>query len=887
MMQRVFLPAWLLLSLLFSAGAFAQAPVVTVAPATLPDGAVGTAYGEVITASGTTGPYTFFVGAGALPPGLTLTTGGMLSGAPTTIGTYNFTIVAEDGASSGSRAYTVEIFPAASIEPPTLPDAEVGEPYEQALSVANGGAIGYTFAVAAGELPAGLTLAANGVLAGTPTAAGAAGFTVTAVPLLLIDGGSFAPTAAPIASVSRTYTLAVAAAPIVLAPTALPDGIVGTAYDQAITAGGGTPPYLFSVDGSLPPGLALASDGRLAGTPTTAGSYAFVVHATDAFAQVGGLAYDIDIAEAPPVAVDDEATTPSQQAVSIAVVANDNGAIDTIAIVSAPEHGSATVDGMSVEYQPTGTFFGDDSFTYTVSGPGGTSAPATVAVHVTALPVPVGVPQAVTTLAGVAVTIHAAEGASGAPITEVAIVEAPATGTLVISGTDLVYTPAIDASGTVGVVYTLSNDYGVSAPVASTVTVEPVPIVASLHATTPMGIAVGVGLTDGASGGPFTGAEVLSLSPADAGTAAIAPAGDGFRLDFAPAAGFLGVASVAFTVSNAHATSAPGTVEITVTARPDPTLDPEVGGLVAAQVAIVRNFADAQILNVQDRLETLHEPGPRPWGFWIGGSVRHGDRDADAGSASLDFETSGISAGADYRFGDRFAIGGGVGYGRDRTLVGGNGGRADARARSGMGYASFRPSLPWFLDMVGGYQRITFRLRRFVSDTGAVLEAPRDGTQAFSSWSSGYEHKGDAWTFSSYARMDLAQARLDAYSEAGDPLHALSFGEQAIQTRTSTVGVRARFKRAIRWGTLEPRVRIEFQRDFHDASGAAIAYSDLQSGPVYVLPGDALDRNRMTIEVGTVFKSSRGYVMRLEYRGVRGGAFDNDNALVFSFQDDH
>src|SRR3546814_19857205 len=90
-------------------------------------------------------------------------------------------------------------------------------------------------------------------------------------------------------------------------------------------------------------------------------------------------------------------------------------------------------------------------------------------------------------------------------------------------------------------------------------------------------------------------------------------------------------------------------------------------------------------------------------------------------------------------------------------MTGDNGSRADARAKSGMGYASYRPSLPWFIDMVSGYQRISFQLRRFVTGSGDMLEAPRDGTQAFSSWSGGYEKKGEKWMFSTYGRMDVAE----------------------------------------------------------------------------------------------------------------------------------
>jgi YD repeat-containing protein len=61
------------------------------------------------------------------------------------------------------------------------------------------------------------------------------------------------------------------------------------------------------------------------------------------------------------------------------------GTYSTIAIGSAPSHGSASISGASAIYTPTAAYSGADSFTYTVTGPGGTSAPGTVSVTVATL----------------------------------------------------------------------------------------------------------------------------------------------------------------------------------------------------------------------------------------------------------------------------------------------------------------------------------------------------------------------------------------------------------------------------------------------------------------------------------------------------------------------
>jgi hypothetical protein len=91
-------------------------PIITVSPATLPDGEVGIFYSETVTASGATGPFTFSVSSGTLPAGLTLNPGtGLVSGIPTGNGSSNFTITATNaGLCSGSRAYSIVIRAAAA-----------------------------------------------------------------------------------------------------------------------------------------------------------------------------------------------------------------------------------------------------------------------------------------------------------------------------------------------------------------------------------------------------------------------------------------------------------------------------------------------------------------------------------------------------------------------------------------------------------------------------------------------------------------------------------------------------------------------------------------------------------------------------------------------------
>ena len=86
------------------------------------------------------------------------------------------------------------------------------------------------------------------------------------------------------------------AAPIVLDPTSLPDATVGTAYEQPLSASGGTGPYSFAVtSGSLPAGMGMDGDGIVDGTPEAPGDFAFTVMASDASGQSGEQAYALTV----------------------------------------------------------------------------------------------------------------------------------------------------------------------------------------------------------------------------------------------------------------------------------------------------------------------------------------------------------------------------------------------------------------------------------------------------------------------------------------------------------------------------------------------------------------------------------------------------------------
>ena len=250
-------------------------PVITVNPASLANGTAGVAYGPVsLSQTGGLGTVTYAVTAGALPAGTSLSAAGVLSGAPTVTGTFNFTVTATDvNGCTGTRAYTLTIAcPVISLSPASLANGTAGVAFGPVALTQTGGVGAVSYAVTAGALPAGMTLGAAGVLGGTPTVVGPFGFTVTATDANGCTG-------------TRAYSLTVDCPVINVNPVSVANGTAGVAYPGATftqTGGVGTITWSLAA-GTLPAGMSLAAgSGLLSGTPTVTGGFPITVRATDA-----------------------------------------------------------------------------------------------------------------------------------------------------------------------------------------------------------------------------------------------------------------------------------------------------------------------------------------------------------------------------------------------------------------------------------------------------------------------------------------------------------------------------------------------------------------------------------------------------------------------------
>ncbi|WP_439709417.1 putative Ig domain-containing protein [Cupriavidus pauculus] len=597
-------------------------PTITIAPASVTNPTAGIGYSQTLVGTGGAAPYTFAITGGALPAGLSMTGSGTIAGTPTAAGGFSFTVTATDrNGFSGSQGYTVTVAPPViAYATTTLGAASVASAYSQSIAVSGGNAP-YTFSLVSGALPSGISLSAGGTLAGTAASAGTFNFTVQARDST--TGGTFAAT--------QAFTLTVGAATLAVAPASLTGATVGVASNQTITASGGVAPYTFAMTaGSLPAGMTLSSGGALSGTPTARGSFSFTVTATDSSG--GSVSRTYTLAVAAATLSLSPATLPSPSvgvAYSQTLTASGGVAPYTYAVTAGALPAGLVLNATTGVLSGTPTASGSSSFMIQASDSSvGVGAPFSIA-RTFSLSTGQGIPTApavvVATNPNTPVTIHAAANAANGPFTGVVVVAPPASGSVAVQGLDIVYTPVSTSSGAITFAYALLNATGQSAPVPVTVNVAAMPIpVASAQASAAAGKVASVNITENATGGPFTDAAIVSVVPEYAGEARlsrIAPKtvasanvmggapGSDFIVTFTPAAAFAGTAVITYTISNAVAISNPAELRVTVAARKDPSTDPDVSGLINAQIQAARRFASAQMSNYNQRLEQLHGKG--------------------------------------------------------------------------------------------------------------------------------------------------------------------------------------------------------------------------------------------------------------------------------------
>lgn len=211
---------------------------VQIATTALGAAQVDTPLALALDAAGGAAPLAWSVGAGDLPPGVSLSADGQLSGTPARAGDYPFTVRVHCAAGSVDEAdftMTVAANPVLTIGSGTLSSADPMEEYRHTFTASGGAGGGYAWELAGGTLPRGLSLSPDGVLSGTPDRSGQYAFT-----LQVQDDST------PAITASLDVVLLVNSAVQILT-SALPDAHLNEPYESTLEIAGSYTPFTIAL----------------------------------------------------------------------------------------------------------------------------------------------------------------------------------------------------------------------------------------------------------------------------------------------------------------------------------------------------------------------------------------------------------------------------------------------------------------------------------------------------------------------------------------------------------------------------------------------------------------------------------------------------------------
>ena len=260
-------------------------PTPTIITSDLPALNQGQTYAQSLTATDCD-ECTWGLVSGILPPGLSLSAAGLITGTATTSGNWTFTVgaLASDG-NSASQILSINVLQVPTISTAELPSGTTAVAYSASLE--SDDCTDCSWSVSSGILPAGLSLSSSGIISGTPSSFGTSSFMVEA---LSQDGND----------VTKSLSITISEVPSILT-VALPNGTNGLSYSQNLSANYCSECSWSLASGNLPAGLSLSTGGTISGVPSGSGTSTFTVEATNAQNNSKTQPLSINILEVPVI----------------------------------------------------------------------------------------------------------------------------------------------------------------------------------------------------------------------------------------------------------------------------------------------------------------------------------------------------------------------------------------------------------------------------------------------------------------------------------------------------------------------------------------------------------------------------------------------------------
>lgn len=283
-------------------------------------------------------------------------------------------------------------------------------------------------------------------------------------------------------------------------------------------------------------------------------------------------------------------------------------------------------------------------------------------------------------------------------------------------------------------------------------------------------------------------------------------------------------------------------------------------------------------------------------GAFINGIYNFGSVDSTFNSAGtqrgnqlgFDFDSGGVTAGMDYRFTSNLVLGAAFTYLHMATTFDRSGGDLDSDSYSGSLYGTFYPSKSFYVDglfSVGGIDYSSNRQINYVIPGADVVNTQAQATSGAMQYSvsvgGGYNYAWKGLTLNPYARFNYINLDIGGFSERGGDGWAMRFGDQTVESLTTTLGTQLTYAISTPWGVLTPNVRGEWRHEFEDDKRIIPVrfLGDTTSGLTFSTVTENPDRNYFIVGTGVSATFAHGvsaffnYDALLGYRDIESHSF--------------
>ena len=289
-------------------------------------------------------------------------------------------------------------------------------------------------------------------------------------------------------------------------------------------------------------------------------------------------------------------------------------------------------------------------------------------------------------------------------------------------------------------------------------------------------------------------------------------------------------------------------------------------------------------------------------GVFVNGTFRFGNKDQTDLEAGFDFDTNGVTIGADYRVTNNLALGGAFGYMRTDVDLDAAGGSLDTNGYSFSLYGTYYPTDKFYVDGSATYGWNDFDQNRNIryaitnsagvqtADVNQTMSTDFDGSQWDIALGTGFEVNNGAWTYGPVSRLQYINADVDGYQEnasapglgPGTDGSGWTVGvdDQSFKSLTFSMGLYATYAISQSWGVLLPQARFDWVHEFKGegelVTGRFLGDPSRQS---FQFPTDAADRNYYPLGVGMSAVFGEGKSAYAYYQAILGYRNLTDNTF--------